>query len=180
MSEFYQRSNGLQFVWGYRNIPDLENFKTGYHINKYVNEGFAPWERWNAIDHDWAMGSIFIYPLEIVLGHTEDGNFYCRDKAADLYYPVLAFDFYDNWSTAGFILKENEPIAQVCIGEDSLAAFDQPYYLLEDYFQKHLIQNKGSILLRERPKIALPPLWNLDDLAKKMDEAEKKGDWGSI
>ncbi len=78
------------------------------------------------------------------------------------------------------MLKEGADLQEVLIGEDSLAAFEDAVFPLEEYFEKDLIRTKGSILLRERPQITLPENWTLDDLAKKIEAAEQKGNWGMI
>ncbi|NJL14092.1 MAG: hypothetical protein HC913_14525 [Microscillaceae bacterium] len=96
------------------------------------------------------------------------------------YYPVLPFDFYDDWSTSAFLLKEGRDLQELTIGEDSLAAFESNIFSVEAYFQHHLLRTKGSILLRERPKISLPENWTLDELAQKIEAADKKGNWGMI
>ncbi|NJL14091.1 MAG: hypothetical protein HC913_14520 [Microscillaceae bacterium] len=78
LTEFYQITNGLQFVWEYKKLPNYEKLKSGYHhISRYTqSQQVVDWNRWNAIDHHWAVGSVFILPLQnwLTTG-IEVGNF---------------------------------------------------------------------------------------------------------
>lgn len=145
LNEFYQTTNGLQLIWEYNQLPSYAKYNAGQFLSKFTqNQAPIPWDLWTGIGHHWALGSIFILPLEKWLRtYVEDGNFYWRDKKKDMYYPVLPFDFYDNWSTSAFLLKEGMHLQEVTIGEDSLAAFGSDVFSLEEYFQNHLLRTKS-------------------------------------
>jgi len=183
LSDFYRKTNGLQFVWGYKKIRNFEKLKTSYHISKYTcNKQSAPWERWNSISHHWSLGSIFVPPLEVVLSQFAEGNLRWADKKSSLIYPVVPFDFYDDWGTAALLLNENEPINEVVIGEDSMASFyDASPHNLQEYIERNWIHHKGSILLRKKHRIQMSSdHWSLDELAQKIAYAEEIGNWGMI
>ncbi len=78
LTEFYQTTNGLQFVWEYKGLPSYKKSKLKQFFAKYTNKGaMVPWELWTSIGHHWSTGSIFIFPLEKWLRTgVEDGNFY--------------------------------------------------------------------------------------------------------
>lgn len=180
LREFYSVTDGLQLLWHYRGLQGSK--VTAEPLRRHVQKGTFDWGRTHTIDHHWSIGSIMIPPLKRMLAvGVLEGNFTWSEKGKrDTYYPVVPFDWYDDWATTGLLLR-GELYHYTVRGEDAMASFtdDQTLMPVPDYLLG-LGRHRGSILLRTRPTES--PLtgtdWSLDALAAEIRRWEaERGSW---
>lgn len=180
LRQFYQTTNGLQLLWHYKGLANSRITTDRFH--QKVEQGVYNWRYTHLIDHHWSIGSIMIKPCEQVLScGVEDANLYWSDKdARKVLYPVVPFDFYDDWATAALIMR-GEVMDHWIEGEDAMASFQDSRTPkpIADYLQG-LLHHKGSILIRNRGRYTdlAGTDWSLDQLAAAVDRWQtEEGRW---